>query len=84
MVPALHGHQNPSLFWAPLGENAVLCEPRAGGSLKVGAGSWGIGKRLMPRCRGWDHFYLSHALVQGEQDGIQQHVLWGFAQANCT
>lgn len=38
----------------------------------------------MPNSRGWHHFYLSHALVQGEQDGIQQHVPWGFAQANFT
>lgn len=34
--------------------------------------------------RSWNHFYLSHALVPGEQDGIQRFVLWGFAQANFT
>ena len=36
------------------------------------------------QCRSWNHFYLSHVLVRGEQDGIQWYVLWGFARANFT
>lgn len=38
----------------------------------------------MTQSRNWNHFYLSHALVQAEQDGIQQYVLWGSAQADFT
>lgn len=59
-------------------------ESEAGGEIEAGEGSCGTGRMLMSKCRSWNHFYLSHALVQGERDGFQQYVLWGSAQANFT
>lgn len=87
----IHSLDSPSPPWPPkrpspgqpLGGIWLSMTPGRGG-LNGGDGECGTGRTLMTKSRSWNHFYLSHALVQGEQNRFQQYVLWGSAQANFT